>query len=128
VVTPKVKKPRAAEGHSWAVSKTMQADGKGAAKLTKIYGDSLVCVRYRLSPDGKQRITTVELIVDQSPVQNKANPTVFVKIYPSETELITLAKAKGARYNAKTRLWRMTTNDAISMNIKERIASDHRQN
>lgn len=116
-------KARAAESHSWAVSKTIQADAKGAIKIAQKYGESLVCVRYRLSPDGTERITTIELELERVPVQKKRNPMVSVKIYPSETHLTAVAKSNGARYNAKTRLWRMTKNDAITMGIQERIAS-----
>lgn len=118
---------RATVSHSWAVSKTIQADGKGAVRLTRRYGDALVCVRYRISPDGAERMTTVELVVDRVPVQRKSNPVVMVKIYPSETALIDAAKGRGARYNAKTRLWRMTMNDALVMGLKGRVARDEKQ-
>jgi hypothetical protein len=80
----------------------MQVDTPGAVKLTRKYGDALVCVRYRISPDGAERITAVELEVDRVAVQRKANPVVAVKIYPSERKLTALAKAKGARFNGKT--------------------------
>ena len=119
---PRLKKPRAAESHSWAVSKTIQADGNGALKLSQKYGDSLVCVRYRVSPDGTQRITTVELELERVAIHKKANPVVMVKIYASEPELIAIAKLKQARYNSKTRLWRMTRNDALAMGLTDRIA------
>jgi hypothetical protein len=122
-VITKLMKARAAESHSWAVSKTIQVDAKGAIKIAQKYGESLVCVRYRLSPDGTERITTIELELERVPVQKKRNPMVSVKIYPSETHLTAVAKSNGARYNAKTRLWRMTKNDAITMGIQERIAS-----
>jgi len=46
----------------------------------------------------------------------------MVKIYASEPELIAIAKLKQARYNSKTRLWRMTRNDALAMGLTDRIA------
>ena len=122
VALPALKKARAAESHSCAVSKTIQADGKGAIKISRKYGDSLVCVRYHVSPDGNERITTVELELERSQIQKKLNPTVTVKIYASESALIGIAKMKGARYNAKTRLWRISKNDAQAMGITDRIA------
>jgi hypothetical protein len=100
----------------------MQVDTPGAVKLTREYGDALVCVRYRVSPDGSERITTIELEVDRVAVQRKANPLVSVKIYPSEAKLAALAKTKGARFNAKTRLWRMHQNDAHALGLATRIA------
>jgi hypothetical protein len=119
---PRVKKPRAALSHSWAVAKTMQVDGPGALKLSRRFGEALVCVRYRVSPDGNERMTTVELEVDRVPIQKRANPLVAVKIYASETELKTRAKAKGAIFNGRTRLWRMHRNDALALGLTQRIA------
>lgn len=100
----------------------MQAEANGAIKLTRKFGDALICVRYRLSPDGTERMTTVELEVDRAEVQKKANPLVSVKIYASETKLAAMAKAKGARFNGKTRLWRMHQNDAYALGLTQRIA------
>jgi len=122
VAVPRVKKTRASPAHAWAVSKTMQVDTPGAVKLTRKYGDALVCVRYRVSPDGSERITTIELEVDRATIERKANPVVAVKIYASETKLTTMAKAKGARFNEKTRLWRMHQNDAHALGLGKRIA------
>lgn len=100
----------------------MQADAPGAIKLTRKYGDALVCVRYRISPDGSERTTTIELVLERTAVQRKANPLVAVKIYPSETRLAAKAKAKGAWFNARTRLWKMRRNDAQSLGLGNRIA------
>jgi hypothetical protein len=100
----------------------MQVDTPGAVKLTRHYGDSLVCVRYRLSPDGSERITTVELALEKVRVQRRANPIVAVKIYASEPLLVAKAKAKGGRYNPKTRLWKMHLADAHNLGLRNRIA------
>jgi hypothetical protein len=122
MVIRRLQKARASPGHSWLVGKTMQADARGAIKLSRWFGDALICVRYRLSPDGRQRITTVELEVERVAVQKKSNPLVAVKIYPSELKLIAMAKARGAWYNEKTRLWRMYQNDAHTLGLGQRIA------
>ena len=124
---PRLKKTRASPSHSWAVGKTMQVDTPGAVKLTRKYGDALVCVRYRVSPDGAERITTIELEVDRATIQHKANPLVAVKIYASEVEITAMAKAKGARFNGKTRLWRMHQNDSHALGLGKRIARDLEQ-
>jgi hypothetical protein len=118
----RVSKARASPIHGWAVTKTMQVDAAGAIKLSRRYGERLVCVRYRISPDGLTRLTTIELEFDRVPVQKKSNPMVAVKIYPSETRLIAKATARGARYNAKTRLWRMRRNDVLTLGLTARIA------
>ncbi|MBL8307331.1 MAG: hypothetical protein JNM33_11590 [Rubrivivax sp.] len=104
------------------MSKTIQADMPGAVKLTRKHGDTLVCVRYRLSPDGRQRATTVELEIDRTDVIGRANPYVLVKIYASEKRLTALAKARGAWFNARSKLWRMRRNDAQTLGLISRIA------
>ena len=127
VTIHKIKRPRASPVHNWPVAKTMQADARGAMKLGRKFGDTLICVRYRLSPDGSQRVTTVELQVDRVAVQKKANPAVSVKIYASETHLVAKAKAKGAWFNAKTRLWRMHQNDVYALGLTGRVAKAQNQ-
>lgn len=127
MVVRKLKKARASPGHSWPVGKTMQADSRGAVKLTRKFGETLICVRYRLSPDGQQRMTTVELEIDRVQVQKKSNPPVAVKIYASEKKLIAMARAKGAWFNDKTRLWRMHQNDAHALGLGLRIARAEEQ-
>jgi hypothetical protein len=104
------------------VGKTMQADARGAIKLSRKFGNTLICVRYRLSPDRKQRLTTVELEVERVAVRKKANPLVAVKIYESERNLIAAATAKGAWFNADTRLWWMNQNAAHALRLGNRIA------
>jgi hypothetical protein len=113
---------RKAEPHNWAVSKTMQTHARGAIKLSRRFGETLVCVRYRISPDGRERMTTVELLIDRVAVQSKVNPSVTVKIYPSEAKLRAQAKARGAWFNPDTRLWRMRQNDAQALGLSDRIA------
>ena len=127
MAVPRLKRTRASPAHAWAVAKTMQVDTPGAVKLTRKYGDALVCVRYRVSPDGSERITTVELEVDRAAVQHKSNPLVAVKIYPSEIRLIAMARAKGARFNGNTRLWKMHRNDAHALGLGKRIARPDEQ-
>lgn len=50
---------------SWHVAKTIKPGHRGAVKLSRLYGEKLVCVRYRENADGTTRSTTVELIVDE---------------------------------------------------------------
>ena len=111
-----------AEGHHWPVSKTMQTNARGAIRLARKFGTALICVRYRLSADGAERITTVELVVDRVAVQSRDNPRVAVKIYPSESKLRAQAKAKGAWFHPETRLWQMRQNDAHALGLAKRIA------
>jgi hypothetical protein len=123
---PRMKRTRASPAHAWAVGKTIQVDMPGAVKLTRKYGDQLVCVRYRVSPDGRERITTIELEIDRVPVQRKANPIVLVKIQQSDIGLIQKAQAKGARYDAVRHAWRLPRNAAHALGLSKRIVKPNR--
>lgn len=56
------------EKHRWPIRTTLPPGQNGTKREHEEYLDRLVCVRYRYSKDGKTRIKTVEIIVDQSPV------------------------------------------------------------
>lgn len=118
---------RSTASRNWPVVKTMQPGAKGAIKLSRRYGEALVCVRYRLSPDGAQRMTTVEVVVGRDLVQSLRNPPVAVKIYASEAKLQALAKVRGGWYDSTTRLWRMRLNDARALGLGRRIAVPENQ-
>jgi hypothetical protein len=109
------------------VGKTIQVDMPGAVKLTRKYGDQLVCVRYRVSPDGRERITTIELEIERTAVQRKANPIVLVRIDQLDTSLVQKAQAKGARYDPAQRAWRLPRNAAHALGLSKRIVRTDRQ-
>jgi hypothetical protein len=45
---------------------TLMPGANGTKKLVERYGNRLVCVRYRYDPQGRRRLTTVELIEEES--------------------------------------------------------------
>ncbi len=48
------------------VIKTLSPGVNGTKRYVKLYGDKLVCVRYRIEKSTGDRFTTIELIVDES--------------------------------------------------------------
>ena len=52
------------------VIKTLRPGDSGTKKLTEHYGDRLVCVRYRKDGKRQRRYTTIELIVDEGPIDH----------------------------------------------------------
>lgn len=83
---------------------------KGTKKLVEIYGDALVCIRYRYDEVSQSRIKTVELIVEKKKwTPPKALFTdleqVPVKIAYAETELKNLAKKAGGRWDPEKKVW-----------------------
>jgi len=108
------------------VVKRLSASQPGALKLARRYGGALVCVRYRHDGQGLLRYTTVELVVDQAPVATRARPDELVMVYIDfdETQRRQAARAHGARWDAKRRLWRMTRQLARKLRLVGRIVKD----
>ena len=95
---------------------------RGAIKLARSYGSELLCVRYRENPDGTERLTTVELIVERAVIQKRDDPIVLFKIKQEELELRRLAMARGAKYDGRNYMWRLCRSEVLRMGLKSRIA------
>jgi hypothetical protein len=87
------------------VAKTYAPDQNGAKRFARRYADQLVCVRHRLSDDGAVRHTTVELLIESTPVASRARTLVAVKIGPTDKNTRTLLMACGALWVPKERYW-----------------------
>ena len=105
------------------VVKKLASSQPGALKLARRYGDDLVCVRYRLDFDGRRRYTTVEIVVDAAPVTSRRKSVVVgVRIEPHDTVLQYKAKALGAIWDGKARLWRMSRSKASRLGLLDAIS------
>ena len=113
---------RVTDPDSWRVAKRIKPSQRGAIKLARAYGDQLLCVRYRENPDGTERLTTVELIIDRVVIQKRDDPVVAFKIKQEEVDLRRLAKAKGAKYDGKTHMWKLPRREVLRMGLRSRIA------
>jgi len=87
------------------VAKTYGPAQNGAKRFTKRYGDKLVCVRQRLSDDGTIRHTTVELLIESTPVVSRARTLVAVRIPATDKKTRTLLLACGAQWVPKEKYW-----------------------
>ena len=87
------------------VAKTYAPDQNGAKRFARRYPDQLVCVRHRLSDDGSVRHTTVELLIESTPVASRARTLVAVKIGPTDKAIRTLLMACGAQWMPKDKYW-----------------------
>jgi hypothetical protein len=78
--------------------------------LTEKYGEDLVCVRYRYDATTRQRVKTVELVVerkpwDPPPTTYSYETIVALRIEGYETELRKKVKEAGGRWQPEKRLW-----------------------
>ena len=106
----------------WRVAKKIRPNQRGAIKLARLHGQHLLCVRYRENPDGTERITTIELVVERTVIQKREDPVVSFKIKPDELELRQAVQGKGGRYNGKTQMWKLPRSEVIRMGLRSRIA------
>lgn len=114
--------PEAQHRHTRVV-KTLWPRQAGTLKLLRKFGTDLVCVRYRHDPTGLHRLTTVEIVVDQSPVaSHRSDRQVFgVRIGLLEHDLRARAKAHGAKWDDAAKLWRMRGKGIKLLNLHARV-------
>lgn len=117
---------------------------RGTRKLVALYGERLVCVRYRYDAISGKRCKTVELIVDQAAwtpppphpdalrskieidtiddVEDTAPQQVGVKVFFREHALRDRVKAAGGLWSQTEKLWRLPYRTAVSLGLEHRIA------
>lgn len=83
---------------------------RGTKKLVDIYGDDLVCIRYRYDEASRTRLKTVEIIVEKkawTPPQCRFadDERVPVRIAYAESDKKRIAKQSGGRWDPVKRLW-----------------------
>ncbi|MCP3998850.1 MAG: hypothetical protein GY722_27830 [bacterium] len=98
----------------------------GTKGLLARYGKSLVCVRYRYDERTKQRLKTVELIVDTAnwrPAARHATgeSPVAVRVDWQETELRRKVKAAGGKWDPERRVWRLGRERVEDLGLERRI-------
>jgi hypothetical protein len=83
---------------------------RGTKSLVTKYGDALLCVRFRYDAKSRQRLKTVELIVERTkwtPPAPKytADALVPLRIKAVDMPIRSQAKAAGGRWNPEKQLW-----------------------
>ena len=83
---------------------------RGTKSLTDKYGEDLVCVRYRYDPETRQRLKTIELVIERTdweppPEKLSADMVLALRIEGYETEQRKQVKAVGGKWNPEKRLW-----------------------
>ncbi len=87
------------------VAKKYGPEQDGAKRFARRYGDQLVCVRHRLSEDGNVRHTTVELLVESTPVASRQRTIIALRLPPDSRTTRSLLLACGAQWDKKGRVW-----------------------
>jgi hypothetical protein len=102
------------------VTRSMRPGTPGTLRLAMRHGAALVCVRYRENEAGSLRYTTVELVVDCRPA---GSSLVDVAVAWQEHALRAALKASGARWDPRTRTWRLRRRDARRLKLLARVTT-----
>jgi hypothetical protein len=114
------------------VLKTFQPGAPGTRRFTARFGKSLVCVRYRHDPDTGARVTTIELIVEDTRVYCRrpradgaaARPQaalLWVKIGRGELLLRQQVKAAGGVWRFPEMVWEVTPAVVKRLRLRDRL-------
>jgi hypothetical protein len=101
------------------VIKTLQPEDAGARRWAAEYGDSLVCVRYRVDLKRQRRQTTVELVVDDVPRLGALPVALRVAMTDSETRRHIIAA--GGVWDQGTKLWHLPLDAVRRLGLTDRI-------
>jgi hypothetical protein len=102
---------------------------KGTKRLAEIYGDALLCIRFRYDEETQKRLKTVELIVEKSdwvPPAPKffADTLVPLRIEGYEKDLRAKVKATGGRWNQEKQLWFVQYGKIVGTTLEKHIQVD----
>ena len=100
---------------------TLRPGARGTIGLTQIYGQELICVRYRYDDRLRRRQKTVELVVDEVPWNPPKPARVLVKTYLGESDLRRSILASGGQWDTHRKLWSIREDAARRLDILDRV-------
>jgi hypothetical protein len=106
-----------------SIQLTRKPGQKGTKRLLLVYGDKLVCVRYRYDEVRRRRSKTVELVVEECEWMPADTP-VRVRVAWGERDLGVRVKRAGGRWLSEVKLWELPYGKAVSLGLTERIVRD----
>jgi hypothetical protein len=108
-------------GERWRVAKKLQPGQPGTLKLARRYGDALLCVRYRHDEQRGERCTTVELVIDRTPLQQRAQRQVAIRLRFDERALRATLHEAGGRWDKQAGVWLLPYRTAKALGLKDRV-------
>jgi len=103
------------------VARRIAPDRDGAKKLALRYGEQLVCVRHRLNSEGTVRFTTVELLIEQTPVIPTGTRLVAVRLEPGDRPTRSLLLSCGALWDKSRKVWMVPRNIVKTFGLLHRV-------
>jgi len=102
---------------------------RGTKSLAKKYGDTLLCVRFRYDAELRQRLKTIELIVEKTewtppPPRFTADTLVPLRITAADIPMRLQAKAADGRWNPEKKLWFVKYGKIVGTPLEKHIQVD----
>ena len=101
---------------------------QGTKKLHALYGDKLLCVRYRSDAERKKRYKTVEIVVEEmpwkppAPSAAPADRLVAVQVEYCERDLQQRVRNAGGRWEPARKHWLLRHDKAVELGLEDRVS------
>ncbi len=107
----------------------LKAGQPGTKSLVKKYGEALLCVRFKYDARTRQRIKTIELVIEKktwTPPKRAyaADTLVPLRIEPYDMPMRQQAKAAGGRWNPEKRRWLVKFGKIAGTQLEKHIQVD----
>jgi len=124
-----LREPPAPAGGGSTTRLILKPGQRGTKSLAEKYGDALLCVRFRYDAKSRQRLKTVELIVertDWTPPQPRytADTLVSLHIKAIDMQARLQAKAAGGRWSPEKQLWFVKYGNIAGTALEKHIQVD----
>jgi hypothetical protein len=101
----------------------------GTKRLTEKYGDALLCIRFKYDRESRQRLKTVELVVEKTewtppPPRYTADTLVPLRIDAFDMLARSQAKTAGGRWNPEKKLWFVKYGKIVGTPLEKHIQAD----
>lgn len=111
------------------IQRKLAAGKPGTKKLLQKYGDKLLCVRYRYDTERKEKMKTVEIIVEKDPWDGNegkipGNKIMHIRVGYGELGTRNIVKAAGGRWNRERRVWELPYQQVQALGLENRIIGD----
>jgi hypothetical protein len=108
------------------IHRKLAAGKPGTKKLLQKYGNQLLCVRYRYDSEKKEKMKTVEIIVQKKPWDGKGrkmpgNKIIPIRVAYEEIKIRRIVKAAGGKWNMKGKVWELPYKEVRALGLEDRI-------
>ena len=114
------------------ITKNIRKAGQpGTKKFQKIYGDDLICIRYKCDYKRKKRYKTIELLVDEKDWNPPVNDAyryrrIYIKILGSEETMRERIISAGGIWNGEKKLWKVPIQVVWDLGLEDRLIDKNR--